>query len=168
MATVDRTVSSRQWPLSDEGHRAARRLAERLRHSENVYVVSSDEVKARETANAFSNQLIVDPRFREVERPWTDGDYESVARGWLRGERVEGWESHEAVRNRMGNAVEEALDRALDSRIFVISHGLAISEYVADVTDVDPVSFWSNLRFPDARAVDVDAGVVGSPDSTNH
>ncbi|MFV1981436.1 MAG: histidine phosphatase family protein, partial [Rhodothermia bacterium] len=82
LPVVQEAVSSRLWPLSDDGRRAVLELAGWLRLPAETYVVSSDEAKARETAEAFSDGVALDHRLREVSRPWIDGDYKSLARSW--------------------------------------------------------------------------------------
>ncbi len=162
MPAVDKTVSSRQWPLSDEGRQAAQNLAKGLQLPENIYVVSSDEVKAKETAAAFSDRVFVDSRVQEVSRPWTRGDYKRIARDWLSGEPVEGWEPRQAVIERMSEAIEETVEEA-DDLVVVVTHGLAMSTYISSVSQVDSVSFWFDLGFPDARLLDLDSGRVSVP-----
>jgi len=162
MPAVDKSVSARLWRLSDEGREAAQTLAEGLQLPEDVYVVSSDEVKAKETAAALSDRIVVDSRVQEVSRPWTKGDYKSIARDWLSGEPVEGWESREAVLRRLSEAVDEAQEKA-EGSVVVVTHGMAMSTYISSVARVDPVSFWSDLGFPDARLLDLDNGRVDVP-----
>lgn len=41
------------------------------------------------------------------------------------------------------------------SRVCLVAHGLASSILVADLADVDPVEFWSELRFPDYVEIDL-------------
>lgn len=148
MPVVDRDSAPQDWPLSDRGRSDAQALARLLDLPGDIHVVSSDVVKAKQTAEAFSNEIAIDRRLREVGRPWVEDDYESVARRWLEGERVDGWESRSDVVGRMTEPVEEATSR-FGSGVCLVSHGLAISTLVADVDGVDPVEVWSRLQFPD-------------------
>lgn len=159
MPLVSRDTVSRDWALSEAGHNDAEALASQLDFPAGTPVVSSDELKAKQTAEAFSDEILVDPRLREAMRPWVDDDYESVARRWLGGEHVDGWESRLDVVRRMTEAVNEAT--ALPgSRVCVVSHGLAISVLVADLSGVDPVEFWTELRFPDYVKIDLRSTVA--------
>ena len=148
VAVVDRDIATNGWPLSDQGRSDAEALARLLDLPADTHVVSSDELKARQTAEAFSSEIDIDRRLREVDRPWVEDDYESVARWWLEGERVDGWESRSDVVGRMTEAVEEATSR-FDSGVCLVSHGLAISILVSEFDGVDPVEVWSQLQFPD-------------------
>ncbi len=129
-------------------------LASQLDLPAGTPVVSSDELKARQTAEAFSTQIVIDRRLRETGRPWVGNDYESVARRWLEGEHVDGWEPRSDVVGRMGEAVNDTAASA-GTAVCLVSHGLAISVLVAGLADVDPVEIWSQLRFPDYVAVDL-------------
>lgn len=121
--------------------------------------MSSDELKAKQTAEAFSNEIVTDSRLREVGRPWVEGDYESTARRWLEGERLREWEPRLDVVRRMTEAVTEA--KALPgSRVCLVSHGLAITVLIADLIDADPVELWTQLQFPDYVTIDLRSSVV--------
>lgn len=154
MPLVSKDLASQDWPLSESGRVEAERLASQLDLPADIHVVSSDELKAKQTAEAFSNEIVIDRRLREVRRPWAEGDYESTARRWLEGERVDGWEPESDVVRRMAEAANEAVTRT-GTDVCLFSHGLAISALVAGLTDVDPVEFWSQLQFPDYVTVDL-------------
>lgn len=142
-----------EWPLSQEGLADAEALASQLDFQAGTRVVSSDELKAKQTAQVFSKEVVIDPRLREVGRSWVEGDYQATARRWLEGEQVDGWESQSHAVERMIETVSEAAHR-FGSGVCLVSHGLAISVLVADLTGVDRVEFWSRLRFPDYVAID--------------
>lgn len=154
MPLVSSDLPSREWPLTEAGRRDAEALARQLDFASGTPVVSSDELKAKQTAEAFSSEIVVDPRLREVGRPWVEGDYEATARRWLEGEHVDGWESQSDALGRMTEAANEA-DTRFGSGVLLVSHGLAISVLVADLTGVDRVEFWSQLRFPDCVTIDL-------------
>lgn len=156
---VSGDIAPRDWPLSSLGLRDAEGLASQLDLPPGTPVVSSDELKAQQTAEAFTSEIVLDPRLREARRPWVDGDYESVAHRWLEGKHLDGWESCSDVRRRMREAATEAGSR-FGSGACLVSHGLAISVLVADLADVDPVEFWSELQFPDFVQIDLRSSVA--------
>lgn len=153
MPLVSGDIASRDWPLTEAGRSDAEALARQLDLPAGTPVVSSDELKAKQTAEAFSHEIVIDPRLREVGRPWVEGDYESTARRWLEGESVDGWEPQSDVVKRMTEAVNEAAALA-GSEVCLVSHGLAITVLVADMAGVDRVEFWSQLEFPDYMTID--------------
>lgn len=154
MPLVGSDLPSREWPLSEVGRSDAKALARQLDFPSGTPVVSSDELKAKQTAEAFATDVVIDPRLREVGRPWVEGDYEATARRWLEGEDLEGWEPRSDVVKRMIEAVNEA-DTRFERGVCLVSHGLAISVVVADLAGVDRVELWSQLRFPDYVTVDL-------------
>jgi hypothetical protein len=82
----------------------------------------------------------LDAQLREVSRPavWRD-DYRALARRYVGGERLAGWEPHDAVIARL---------RAAATADIVVTHGLAITLFLGE-----SVEFWEALRFPDAWRV---------------
>lgn len=146
---------ARTWPLTPEGREGAARLARSLPQlPQPISAVTSDERKAVETAEAVCDALGLDPAgvcagLREVERPWTDGDYRAVARQYLRTGASPGWEARDEVLHRLSAALAEHW-RAEGTTV-AVSHGLAMSLWAANAVEgIDPVQFWENLEFPDA------------------
>jgi broad specificity phosphatase PhoE len=140
MPEIVRDVPPDEWHLGAAGRAAARELADRLPHGPRV--VSSDEPKARETAEEIAavcgGSVTVDARLREAARPtaW-DPDYRTNARRYLAGEALAGWEDHAAVARRVAEAAQNA--------DIAVTHGLAITLLLGE-----SISFWEQLRFPDA------------------
>lgn len=153
MPVVDDRASPREWVLSEDGRRRARALASRIDLPADALLVSSDEAKAKETAQELAEEFTVDQRLREVTRPWLSTDYERVARRWLAGEDLDGWEPRSDVVERMKQAVDEAFGW-VQATVCVVSHGLAISALMAELSDVDPGRLWSKLGFPDSVTID--------------
>jgi broad specificity phosphatase PhoE len=136
-------------------------LALRLDVGRTDVIATSDETKALETARIVAEvnggEVVVDARLREVSRPWVPNDYQELATTWLTGRRLEGWESQESVLQRMSEAIDDIL-APVDSVALVVSHGLAMATFVASLIGVEPVTFWTDLRLPDAWWVDLETG----------
>ncbi len=151
----DPSTPAREWPLTPEGREESARLAQTLMGLRPpVSVVTSDERKAVETAEAVCEALDLGPAevsadLREVERPWTDGDYRSAAREYLRSGSAPGWEPRHEVLDRVSGALAEHW-RPQGTTI-AVGHGLAMSIWAADAVEgLDVVQFWDSLTFPDA------------------
>lgn len=156
LPVVDEATPPSLWALTEEGHLAAHQLASRLRLSPNALVWASNEIKALQTAEALSDQVKVDPRLREVQRPWSPDRYGELAEAWLRGGEVEEWESMDSAIERFRKAVTDAIEKGEGSACLV-THGLIMSAYLGAVAGVDPVTLWSELEFPDVRTLDFGA-----------
>lgn len=150
---VDPDTPHESWPLTDAGRAAARRLAQDLDETPNI-VVSSPERKAAETAEPITTRfdlaLTFDERLREADRPWIDGDYPALARQWLSGEPLKGWESRKAVAERWETAIAETTRTSHDTLI-VVGHGLAMTAWARHRLGIEPVAFWTALDFPCVR-----------------
>ena len=155
MVTPDPTIPAHEWSLTPEGKKQAARLAPSLVGlTPPLSVVASSERKAVETAEEVTSALGLAPArtsddLREVQRPWTDGDYRVAARAYLRSGSAPGWEPRSDVFRRMSKALAEHW--APEGTTIAVGHGLAMSLWAADAVEgLDAVEFWDNLTFPDA------------------
>jgi broad specificity phosphatase PhoE len=146
-----------QWRLTREGKDNARALGGRIAERSPITLVwTSPERKARETAEpAFpSVPTRVREQLSEVEKPWyttTDELRQAVAR-YLGGEVVEGWERREDVIARLDQL---GVDLNPGERLAVVSHGVLLTIWLDNEGVLaDPFAFWSDLRTPDAWALD--------------
>ena len=148
-AIVQRDAPTSEWPL-DSAYVADVIALRTL--MPDLPVVCSDMRRAVETAQFFGEPTI-DPRLREVSRPWTDDLDDSVTR-YLGGEAVDDWEPQSEARARIAGVVEQK------GRAIYVSHGTVLSLYLASVVpDLDALRFWSELRNPDAWRLE-DKGLV--------
>jgi broad specificity phosphatase PhoE len=110
--------------------------------------------------------LSIEPALHEVERPWTEGDYRGLARSYLRGEPVDGWERREAASARIRHAIEAIVAAHGEADIGVVTHGLILSLYVADLLGLDgpaAIELWDGIGFPDYAIVDLKARKLVRP-----
>jgi len=163
MPEVVRGVSSRQWGLSEASREDCVLLAHALPPGIGR-VWSSDERKAKETADVVGLRLglpvSVDVGFGEVDRPdvW-DRDYREVAAGYLGGADEPGWEERAAVVRRFAAAVGRA-QGGTTGDVVIVTHGMAMSLWVASVAPVAVVEWWRALTFPDAWRIEIETGMV--------
>lgn len=147
-------VDSTMWRLTPEGRRATRALAGCFDVPADVALVSSEELKALETAEELGTvhgiEVTIDD-VHEVRRPWRSGDeeYKALARRYLGGEPIADWEPRQAVVERMSAAIDRVRARAPFA--IVVTHGLALTTYLASVLgEHDAIPFWEGLAMPDA------------------
>lgn len=162
MPEVVPDVAASLWGLGEAGREDCVLLAHAIAPLGPAALVSSDERKSRETAEALGLRLgvpvAIDSRFREADRPqvW-DTDYREAAAAYLGGEARPGWEPHDQVAQRFGAGIEVARAGARGT-VVAVSHGLAMSLWTASVASVEVVSWWRELTFPDAWRVDAETG----------
>jgi 2,3-bisphosphoglycerate-dependent phosphoglycerate mutase len=118
-------------PLSALGRAQARRVAERIRQAGVAAVYSSDSRRAVETAQAISDEVVEDPRLREIENDPT------AALQLVLNRHQSFTESAETVARRMHEAVDEAAAAHPGGRIAMVTHGVAILSYVGSLMGLE-------------------------------
>jgi broad specificity phosphatase PhoE len=160
---IDPTRPARDWVLSAEGHAAATALAERLVGHRIGKIISSNEPKARQTAEAIAIALhlplSLDKDLREHERANVGylprPDFEaSIARFFTQpGELAFGEETADHVFARFSGAVERGVEPN-QGTIALVTHGTALTLYLARTIGIAPLPFWHSLTLPMAIAVE--------------
>lgn len=111
--------------LTARGREQAKRLAERLRRIEFAAVYSSPTRRARQTAEGLADEIHIDARLLEAQASFTGGML-SID------------ETPESIVARMSQAIDEAVASHPASRIVIVSHGIAIINYLGHVLQLDP------------------------------
>jgi broad specificity phosphatase PhoE len=158
------------WRLSAEGRFRAQRLAAELRDFAPEVLVSSDEPKARETAEILAEQLNLDlqllPELHEHDRANVSflprHLFElSVHEFFQRpGELVFGRETADEAYARFYRAVHTVLDENRNQTVLVVSHGTVISLFVARLTGSSPLELWQRLGLPSFVAMDLHSSTL--------
>ncbi len=161
-------VSSTLWQLGERSLEDCVLLAHALPAPLAPVVLTSPQPKVKQTAAVLALRLGLeiadDARLREVEQGtgWVD-DYRSLAAGYLErgavGEAAD-WEPPGRVIARFGETIQAAVEhhRGAPGDILVVTHGLAMSLWLATQSDIDLVPFWKALTFPDAWRLDFQTG----------
>ena len=181
---IDPSVPAKEWVLSDEGRRRARRLGERLDRYNLDLIVSSIEPKAIETAEITAGVLKIPMEtveglheherenvgFMEKER------FEQLIRQFYEqpGERVFGDESADRACNRFSKVVHKLSDLYPKEDIAIVTHGTVLSLFVSRNSDLEPFALWKKLGLPswvvlssrDIRVIEIcpsidDVGTIG-------
>jgi broad specificity phosphatase PhoE len=146
-----------EWPLTEKGRKDATVLGPSLAgRSASAIVLTSPERRARETASLALPLVVAGVRdqLSEVGKPWyssTDEHTNAVAK-YLKGELVKGWERREYVISRI---VQLKSDFESSESLVLVSHGLLLTTWLDhEIGLKDSLSFWSNLRMPDAWVAD--------------
>ncbi|HEY5111193.1 MAG TPA: histidine phosphatase family protein [Acidimicrobiales bacterium] len=152
---VERGSPPEEWELSHEGIGAIAHAAKNLRRLDLSGLVTSDEVKAQQTARLLGRLLAievrVDSRLHEVRRPWIEEDFHQEVVNYLNGQVTRDWESLDSVGARMETAIAEATAGA---QVGIVAHGTAMAVVLGARGLVGSVSFWEQLTMPDAWLVE--------------
>ena len=147
------------WLLSEDGKKACRPLAERLRPYAPDVIVTSTEPKANETGLRVSSILGVPfesaPNLHEHQRetvPYHDSAetwHASVVRFFSQPDEVVlGEESAQQATDRFSAAVDDVLEKHPERNVAIVCHGTVISLYVAKIAGIDPFPLWQRLGLP--------------------
>ena len=165
MPELERGVASTLWGLAEASREDCVMLAHALPAGISTIVFTSEERKARETADVLALrrglQVATDAGFGEVDRPtvWDD-DYRAVAAKYLATGTGEGWEPRDAVVRRFDAAIGRAMAITEKGALVVVNHGLALSLWLESVSAIDLVPFWEALTLPDAWLFERDAKTI--------
>lgn len=161
--TVHPERPAEEWHLSPGGRAAADALASEACWATLVRLYSSTEPKAIATAQRIASRnslsLSIDVGLNDVGgRGWVEGDYRDVARRYLRGEPLEGWELPGAATDRTCSCIGEIIARHGEADVGIVSHGLVLTLYLSDQLGLDDdatVALWESMGLPDYAVIDV-------------
>jgi broad specificity phosphatase PhoE len=161
---------AREWKLSDDGRTRAKQLAEQLRSFEPEVIVSSEEPKAKETAEIVGRLLQlgvqVFPDLHEHERSNVSYLSQEQFRTSLReffqkpDELVFGKETADRAHARFFRAVHSILNEHRNKTIVIVSHGTVISLFVSRLTGSSDFELWSMLGLPSFIAMELHSNTL--------
>jgi broad specificity phosphatase PhoE len=165
---VDRPTNT--WRLSEEGQIRAHQLAEQLEDFAPEVLVSSDEPKAKETAEIVAAHLRlkmqVVPGLHEHDRshvPFLSYDaFQSSIREFFQkpSELVFGDETADQAHTRFYQAVHSILTEHKDKTVVVVTHGTVISLFVSRLTGSSDLDLWNTLGLPSFVAIDLHSSTL--------
>jgi broad specificity phosphatase PhoE len=165
---VDRPANT--WILSNEGRSRAERLVEQLRSFEPEAIVSSDEPKAKETADILASHFHLEPQvfpdLREHDRSDVPFLSHPAFQGSIRkffenpDEPVFGRETANQAYTRFYRAVHSILKAHRDKTTIVVTHGTVISLFISRLTGSSDLELWSQLGLPSFVALDLQSNTL--------
>jgi len=163
-------LPANQWKLSMEGQVRAAKLAERLGHYQPEVIVSSNEPKAKETAEIiarkYQSELQVIDNLHEHDRtgePYISQDkfHVSVQQFFRKpGELVFGKETANQAHVRFSQSVQSVLNSYPSKTVVVVAHGTVISLFVSRLTGISEMSLWNELGLPSFVIVDLGSNTL--------
>lgn len=160
---VDPATSSDLWKLSEAGRFQCQALGERLESEHIQWIVSSEEPKARETAEILSRKfgrpVRSAPGLGEHDRRnvphMRSRDFISMMELFFRkpGERVLGSESANEALERFTKAVDEVIASHAEGNVAIVAHGTAIALYLAANSHRSGFELWRAMGLPSYAVV---------------
>lgn len=158
-------IPAREWNLTGEGRRRAKKLAERLTKHHPEVILSSVEAKALQTADVLSEILGIEfsvvADLHEHERSsvplQSSEEFRSLVRGLFENTNtlVFGDETGAQALERFGKSIDLIMNSYGDKKVAVVSHGTVISLFVSWMTGVDGYSLWEQLGLPSFIVLDM-------------
>jgi broad specificity phosphatase PhoE len=161
-------VEAQHWQLSPEGQRAAELLGDAPQWKRLTLIASSPELKAAATARPIATaaglEIRTEHALREVNRGAkgfvSTTEYEKLVALHFAAvaESVDGWERGTDATVRIRDCIERLMS-AGGSSVCVVSHGLVLSHYLADLRGMPAptVEEWRAIPQPAVAVVDVKA-----------
>lgn len=162
--SISDDLSYWEWPLSEEGRRSSVRAAKYIDGFQPKLICSSDERKARETAEIIADHtgipIEIDPDLREHDRtgvPWRDASTRQRELEKLFAEPAKivfGRESAQQARQRFTRAIGRAFART-PGPLVVVTHGTVMALFLSALTGRAAIEIWSKLGLSAVAAVDL-------------
>ncbi len=152
-------ASAREWPLSDAGRQACEQFVERLAEYRVTAILSSAELKARETAVILAARLGLTPsvdadlnEHRRENVPYLGRPVfeAAIRRLFAEPETLAfGQETAAQAYTRFAGAVQRALAAQPTGDVALVTHGTVMTLYAERHVGIEPFTFWQALTMPD-------------------
>jgi broad specificity phosphatase PhoE len=163
-----------EWQLSPTGEQQSRDLSRAPAWGGLTLIASSPEAKAiataKPTADAARLELLIEPGLHEVDRGETplvtrqEYDAHVAAHFASPDESVSGWETAASARARAVECIDRLKADAPGS-LCVVSHGLVLSHYLAELRDLPAPKLeeWRAIPLPGIAVVDLQTNELIQP-----
>jgi broad specificity phosphatase PhoE len=158
-------IPSNRWPLTEEGRRRCKPLAEKLAHWKPDRIVASVEPKAIETgqrvAEALSLPFETAPNLHEHERSSVTFSDRATFLAHIKAlfahpdVCVFGDETAAQALGRFSRAVNTVIEAHPGETVVIVAHGTVIALCVAQTTNQSAFAFWQCLGQPALIVLDL-------------
>lgn len=167
---IETSRPANAWKLSDEGKLRAHTLAEELAELQPEVIVSSEEPKAKETAEIVSRHLQLNLQvmhgLHEHDRsnvPYlSHEEFQASVRNFFQrpNELVFGRETANQAYTRFYQTVHSILSEYGDKTVVIVTHGTVISLFVSRLTGSSALELWNKLGLPSFVAIDLHSSTL--------
>jgi broad specificity phosphatase PhoE len=162
---VVEAAPARDWILSLDGRKRAKKLAELLLPYRPEVIASSVEPKAQETASILAENFGLDvytvvglhEHDRSLSPYYSREEFQKFVQEFFEKPDilVFGSETANQSLRRFRKAVESILNSCEDKIVIIVSHGTVISLFVSWLTGCDGYVLWQELGLPSFVVLDV-------------
>ncbi|MCL4868945.1 MAG: phosphoglycerate mutase family protein [Anaerolineae bacterium] len=155
---IDTNSPSHTWPLTQEGRDRSVLLAEQLRPHHLTRLITSSESKAQETGHIIAQivglPVSIAPGLQEHDRRNVTGLDNTTFRTLVTrllaspDELVFGLETGSQVSQRFTQAIQSSLAQYPHETLGFVTHGTALTLFIAAHNSINPVNFWQQLALP--------------------
>jgi len=170
-------IPAREWGLSEKGRGLAELLADRLRQYRPEVIISSTELKAKQTAEIIGTELglafQVGGGLHEHDRSrspfYPKDEFQALVREFFdkSDELVFGEETANQALARFRDSMNAILRTHADKKLVVVAHGTVISLFVSWLTGQDGYLIWKDLGLPSFVLLDVQSKVLLKTENVN-
>jgi len=163
-------IPAREWELSERGRLLPKLLANRLKQYQPEVIVSSIELKARQTAEIISAELglasHIEEGLHEHDRsrsPFYPKDkFQALVREFFDKPDVLvfGDETANQALTRFRESMNTILKTHAGKNLVIVSHGTVISLFVSWLDGTDGYLLWKELGLPSFVLLDVQSKVL--------
>jgi broad specificity phosphatase PhoE len=167
---VEENLPANKWKLSSEGQARAHRLSEQLPRFQPELIFSSNEPKAKETAEIIAEshqlELCIVADLHEHDRrniPYLPQDeFQVSVREFFEkpDARVFGSETANEAHKRFSGAVHGILNDHMHKTIAIVAHGTVISLFVSRLTGIADLYLWEELGLPSFVVLDMQSNAL--------
>jgi Fructose-2,6-bisphosphatase len=164
------SISAREWTLSEEGRSRAQKLAELLLPYKPEIIVSSNELKARETASiladTFGPDVHIVSGLQEHDRSsspyYSREEFQNLVKEFFETPDILVFGNETANQSlvRFQKAVESILKSYKDKTVIVVAHGTVISLFVSWLTGDNGYMLWQELGLPSFVVLDMQSRIL--------
>ncbi|MBD3407087.1 MAG: hypothetical protein GF411_13295 [Candidatus Lokiarchaeota archaeon] len=151
----DRPVS--EWILTKRGHEDAMRIAATGIFDSVQRIISSDETKAKMTAQYVCERLDIELEsteelnelYRGKESNMTQEEYRQAVKQFFENGQALDWESLDSLQSRVTSFIDSIQTTSEVNNVLIVAHGINLTTYFAQLQGVLDTAFerWKKLKF---------------------
>jgi valyl-tRNA synthetase len=164
-------------PLNETGRAQAKEAGEKLKGIKVDYVICSDLIRAKETAEIIQSitggTLIIDPEIKEKSYGDLEGQDKTELKLRFPDMYTYEWrptngESYKDAEERMHAAFEKITETYKGKNIVIVSHGAVLRTLIKRLRNIDSIEMFARPALKNAEVIHLDSGKMPCSQCGNH